>query len=736
MIIEHMRCIMFTILRLNIFLFVLAAKSQDKIYSPLLDPDVEIVEKVVSANSYRYMWYPGQLSAHLQVKRMEESQVRCVNVGYPGKFYAPERKAFFKKEVNLRTDTKVSWLSTGSVRIYENNNPVESSNKTILLKKGKRRLLFEVQSADDLPAIAIQFDDRTDTEGWQASLDAAYWNSAETSSVFSSGVESPLEDPETQAVISPKSILPLHNATVEEEEVVIQKNGYILVDFFHLEVGKVVLAAKGEGELATFVGESPEEALNENEKLFEQVAIKPFSLSASEREIVLPERALRYVKVACNEGCEISVIKFNAKIWPVDFEMAFESSDDRINDLWNASVASLHTSTHGFYLDGIKRDYLPWSMDAVMSTIGGDYVFADKQVSLNSLSVALLPLNPQKSDVGIPDYPLHALVGFKQHYLRYGDFSTILAYRDRIEQLLRFYETLQDDRGFISANVGVSWGFVPGWATRRGPDRKGTPAYAQIMLYQNYKIGAYFAEKWDDKKAVRHYQQQATKLKSAIMQHFWDEEQGLFINGYTKNGELDKGISHHAQYWAILAEIFPEKYYDTLFETLPKIAYYKDYVSFEKGYEFLAYAKARRTRDMWTFLSEVFGDWLDQGHTRFPENFSYKKNRNEQLMFYNRPYGLSLCHGANGVPGIVAVLHGIVGFSQSDTQLNHYTLRPDLMDLEWANIEFPVKEGKIRLKLRQNENHEIEIPGNCTVTFVSRNNSIKELTKKGTYTIF
>lgn len=97
----------------------------------------------------------------------------------------------------------------------------------------------------------------------------------------------------------------------------------------------------------------------------------------------------------------------------------------------------------------------------------------------------------KKRLLGIPDYPLHAIVGFKQHLKRYGNFNTILSYRDRIEQLLAFYETIQDSRGFISANVGVSRGFVPGWATRRGPDRKGTPAYAQIMLYYNFKTGAY-----------------------------------------------------------------------------------------------------------------------------------------------------------------------------------------------------------------------------------------------------
>lgn len=119
-------------------------------------------------------------------------------------------------------------------------------------------------------------------------------------------------------------------------------------------------------------------------------------MTEGEQQIILPERAVRYLKIFSDKGCEISAVKFKAKIWPVDFLMSFECNDERMNNIWNASVASLHTSTHGFYLDGIKRDYLPWSMDAVLSTFAGDYLFGDEQVSRNSLSVAMLPLNPQK----------------------------------------------------------------------------------------------------------------------------------------------------------------------------------------------------------------------------------------------------------------------------------------------------------------------------------------------------
>mgnify|MGYP007065996521 CR=1 FL=1 len=74
------------------------------------------------------------------------------------------------------------------------------------------------------------------------------------------------------------------------------------------------------------------------------------------------------------------------------------------------SSATLHTSMHRFYLDGVKRDFLPWSWMR-WSALAGDYLFGDQQVSKNGISIALMPLDPQKSDIGIPDYPLHALFG-------------------------------------------------------------------------------------------------------------------------------------------------------------------------------------------------------------------------------------------------------------------------------------------------------------------------------------
>ena len=362
-------------------------------------------------------------------------------------------------------------------------------------------------------------------------------------------------------------------------------------------------------------------------------------------------------------------------------------------------------------------------MDALVSTLAGDYLFGDQQVSKNGISIALMPLDPQKSDIGIPDYPLHALFGLKQNYLRFGDLTTSLQYKDRIIQLLDFYASIVDENGFVHGNYGDrQFGYTPGWSTYNGPARKGVAAYAQIMLYYNYVTGAYFADLWKESALADRYRKLARNLKKKIFEHFWDNDRKVFINGtMNDNVTVDKRISHHAQYWGILADIFPKEHYDNLFENvLPNLPNYYEVVSYEKGYEFLAYAKAGRIKELWDHIYGVFGDWMDQGHTRFPENFMMNASRARQLVFYNRPSGLSLCHGANGVPVVVGALNGLIGFSQSSMKTNEYTIKPELLHLKWIHSRIPVKEGYIVLKLNAEGESTIDIPAGCTVRIIKK----------------
>lgn len=703
----------------------LCCYAQTKEFDPSLAPNVTIVSRQSQEEwNSRYMWYPGQLAAFYQQQCARISKERCVNVGYPGKFFAKNNHVWFRKEVRLKKESSLCWEGPSDIVLYINGVKQFVSGKQVILPVGRSSLLFEVTTDDSLPCIILKGAGLENPDEWQVSMDKEYWTIPESAVMYNKPGVLPDAPQDMTARIKPSQILPMRNAEMQGKDgISIGKNGYVLIDFFHLEIGTLTFQAKGKGTITVRVGETPEEALERDDKKLEQYPLAPVTLSEEGGTITLPERALRYVSLECDKGAEITSLRFDASLWPVEHQMQFETDDDYVNNLFKMSSATLHTSMHRFYLDGVKRDFLPWSMDALVSTLAGDYLFGDQQVSKNGISIALMPLDPQKSDIGIPDYPLHALFGLKQNYLRFGDLTTSLQYKDRIIQLLDFYASIVDENGFVHGNYGDrQFGYTPGWSTYNGPARKGVAAYAQIMLYYNYVTGAYFADLWKESALADRYRKLARNLKKKIFEHFWDDDRKVFINGtMNDNVTVDKRISHHAQYWGILADIFPEEHYDNLFENvLPNLPNYYEVVSYEKGYEFLAYAKAGRIKELWDHIYGVFGDWMDQGHTRFPENFMMNASRTRQLVFYNRPYGLSLCHGANGVPVVVGALNGLVGFSQSSVKPNEYTIKPELLHLKWIHSRIPVKEGYIVLKLNAEGESTIDIPAGCTVRIIKK----------------
>lgn len=703
----------------------LCCYAQTKEFDPSLDPNVTIVSRQSQEEwNSRYMWYPGQLAAFYQQQCARISKERCVNVGYPGKFFAKNNHAWFRKEVRLKKESSLCWEGPSDIILYINGVKQSVSGKQVILPVGRSSLLFEVTTDDSLPCIILKGAGLENPDEWQVSMDKEHWTIPESAVMYNKPGVLPDAPQDMTARIKPSQILPMRNAEMQGKDgISIGKNGYVLIDFFHLEIGTLTFQAKGKGTITVRVGETPEEALERDDKKLEQYPLAPVTLSEEGGTITLPERALRYVSLECDKGAEITSLRFDASLWPVEHQMQFETDDDYVNNLFKMSSATLHTSMHRFYLDGVKRDFLPWSMDALVSTLAGDYLFGDQQVSKNGISIALMPLDPQKSDIGIPDYPLHALFGLKQNYLRFGDLATSLQYKDRIIQLLDFYASIVDENGFVYGNYGDrQFGYTPGWSTYNGPVRKGVAAYAQIMLYYNYVTGAYFADLWKESALADRYRKLARNLKKKIFEHFWDDDRKVFINGtMNDNVTVDKRISHHAQYWGILADIFPEEHYDNLFENiLPNLPNYYEVVSYEKGYEFLAYAKAGRIKELWDHIYGVFGDWMDQGHTRFPENFMMNASRARQLVFYNRPYGLSLCHGANGVPVVVGALNGLIGFSQSSMKTNEYTIKPELLHLKWIHSRIPVKEGYIVLKLNAEGESTIDIPAGCTVRIIKK----------------
>lgn len=708
--------------------FCVTSSAQSIVYDPLLDPSATVITAPeVRTMNASWMWHPGQLASYLQAKNLKHSKERCVNVGYPGNYYSPIDHATFQQEAKLSSDVTLNWKASGNAVLYIDGQVAASGDAGATpVKKGKHIVTVEVRTSDRTPALIAE---GLPQGAWTASTGEKFIP-VESDDIFNSPDVYPDDDREITVSIPVKDYLTIRNAKEDNGVVTMTEGGLLVVDFTYLELAGLSLAAEGDGEISIYFGESFEEAAALRQVDHEQALIAPYKLSRQEQTISTPARGFRYAALRTTGKCTVRNIQMLAKVWPVKLQMQFNCSDDDLNRLFAAGVGTQHSSIHNFYLDGVKRDFLPWAMDAVASSMGGDYAFGERQLSRNGISIALLPPGATEEDLGVVDYPLHALIGLWEEYLRFNDKQTGLMFRDRIEGQLALYETLQDERGFISSK-DPRWGFIPGWDRDNGPENIGTPAYPQMLLYRNFCIAADFEKLWGDRKAAAHYTQKAEALKASIMKHFWDPSQRAFVNGYTIDGKLDKRLSHHSQSWAVYSNLFPEEDIDNLFEKVyPSMEYYLNDVSYEKGYEAISYIKCGKTKEFVDVLKKVWLRWLDAGNTRFPENFMINESYQKQLEFYGRPFGLSLCHGANGIPPIVTALYGILGFNQKS--VSEYILNPDLIGMSYASGRIPVSQGHIEVEYHAGNEAKVTVPAGCAVT-VNFEGRTARYTKAGTY---
>ena len=209
---------------------------------------------------------------------------------------------------------------------------------------------------------------------------------------------------------------------------------------------------------------------------------------------------------------------------------------------------------HDFYLDGIRRDALLWH-DGPLTLDAYERVFFDSDLSRQTLIAETMPEHPSVRDLGIIDAPMYDVVGFERELLVRGDPAFSKMFRDRIEDILQFFTSLQDERGFVNAAQVQPYGFFPDWSATKqsGPDGHGTPANRQMLLVGAFAAGARLAGAWNDYDAEARYRTAAARLRDSIRKTFWQPQEGLYSNGLDRNGKLDPRKTSFAQAFAIVS---------------------------------------------------------------------------------------------------------------------------------------------------------------------------------------
>jgi hypothetical protein len=656
------------------------------------------IDQEVKAWSAQWIWYPGQLAAYRHSRRVRLAMERCSYVGYPANFRQPLTEVYFRKSGTAERDIALRWSGpVARIRTTIGGSSGDITTRQAVLRAGQSGIEVQIDFAQTLPCLLLEGAEFSTGATWEASLDGEHWVLAENGA---GGDPLRLPDAEREITVNLPVYLSVEPKAAAQDTYSLAFGRDLLLDFRETELGALRFDVRGKGLLTIQVGESIPEVRDPDVKFFEQYPLPPISLTEQSQAIVLPQRALRFVRFATSGQAQLKNVRFDARLWPTKAVGRFESSDPDLNAIWTTAVATLRSNMHDFYLDGIRRDGLLWH-DGPLTLDAYERVFFDADLSRQTLIGETLPEHPSIRDVGIIDSPMYDVIGFEREYLVRGDAAFSRMFRDRIEGILRFYAALQNEQGFVNAAKVQPYGFFPDWSAtdQTGPDGHGTPAYGQMLLAATFASAARLARAWNDEAASARYQSAATKLRNSIRETFWRTQDGVYSNGLDRNGKLDSRTTSFAQAFAVAYDIAAPDQYETLLRFLNSDSRPAHY-SLSQVVELTAYAKAGRAAQAIKRLKSAWLLMIHSGYNRFFEDVEPAKAAIAQLGMYGRKYATSLCHAWAGAAPVMTLSRGVLGIEPVESGYNVCTISPQPCGLDWVRGAVPTNRGPIEIEWR------------------------------------
>ena len=467
----------------------------------------------------------------------------------------------------------------------------------------------------------------------------------------------------------------------------------ILLDFGREVVGRIELQSDSNqpADITVQYGESKAEAMDGPYLGVDPLHIPPHATAYG------PKSAFRFALIRFTGGKDThySHIQLDGIEYPVTYKGSFSSSDPMLNQMWTIGAYTAHLCMQDDIWDAPKRDRGRWMGDLDVSgrtiedAFGGNFLMDD---TLNHL----LGESPIHEDVnGIPGYSAFWVTGETEYYKHTGSMQQLQSVHTRLVQLLDYMETELDQRNLF-ADTNHAWPFVD-WSPELNGDGPETRRATQMEFYAAFNDGAWLLRQLDDAANAEKFQQEAATLKAAAQQHLLDPSGSFGTRWQTNAYAVLSGVANPSQYPAIwknsLHDVGHVKY-----NALIITPYYNYYVV-------SAMAKMGHRADALNWIRQFWGGMVDEGATSFWEGYDpswYKGGDfHASLQADNMSgYTVSLAHGwSSGVtPWLMEQILGIhaeaAGFSQ-------VSIRPDLIDLQWAKGAEPTPHGLLGVSIRK-----------------------------------
>ena len=498
----------------------------------------------------------------------------------------------------------------------------------------------------------------------------------------------------------------------EPAAALVREENRLLVDFGQETYGYLKLEdITGSGRVKVVYGETEPEARSyvigprrdpNVADVWEEIDL----VAAKER--VLPEaRGFRYVHVIPETGdVRVGGLSMLFEHLPVERQGSFRSSDDRLNEIYEAGVRTLELTTREFVLDGIKRDRWIWSGDAYQTFRENYYTFPELGAVQRTIRY-LLGKRPVTQWVNsLMDYTLYILSSVADYYRFTGDVGFLRSVWPMMLAQAEFCasretdgmleDTPTDRRIYIDHDDMLK--------TVGGP-----VSYIQIIYAKALEDLATVGRALDEKEDAARFAAKAAALRTRIRALFWDERAKAFANMYDRQtGRHDGVVDRYANHLAILYGYVSDDEARHIAKSVllnPKLR--EIHTPFQRFWELEALFQAGEGKRALEEIRGWWGDMIDQGATSFWEYHEKGEKPPQSYAMYGRPYGRSWCHAWGAAP-VWLLMRRTLGVVPTAPGFATYEVAPELGALAWMEGDVPTPHGKIHVRVERNR---VEVHG-------------------------
>lgn len=336
----------------------------------------------------------------------------------------------------------------------------------------------------------------------------------------------------------------------EIEKDITEDENYAVFDFGKLYVGYTFLEYEAqedtEVELIYDYTENPSDFFCGKSDFFadcvRRLVIHTTLKKGESSKLVLKRRAAHYVMVKFSKKSQLILkgIKFKVSMLPYKNRGWFCSQDEELNKIWSVGKYTLDINRHAEYESCPRHEMKFFSGDGIMEALVDYYLSGEGGLTDATLSIvdpagaAGIVTNKLGRLMGLWDYPSWRVIMIYNYYRYFADKDALKFYYEELLNISDWmYERMGADHLVYQYPVYIE-PFHNGFNATEYTGceyRFGRKTYLNALFYKTFICLSEIGAELKDKRA-KNWKDTAEKIKNAINEVLWSEEQGAFIDDH------------------------------------------------------------------------------------------------------------------------------------------------------------------------------------------------------------